>query len=190
MNGNPPIRLLHTHPTMTPHTHHTHPVPPRHQPQIRQHGTHRGRNKDLHGVHTTGIEAPGQPWCDTGVGGGGWGPGCFSSAGGLPGASIAAVGAVLLLLLSLVSGYSLMLFVGCTWGCWVQCVALFLPPRCALGASCRCLLWALFVCFRSVLLVRARGPALRLGVCLWGFPLLFVMCYNMCYKETQEWEQV
>ena len=32
------------------------------------------------------------------------------------------------------------------------------------------LLWALLVCFRSVLLVRARGPALRLGACLLGFP--------------------
>ena len=31
---------------------------------------------------------------------------------------------------------------------------------------------ALFVCFRSVLLVRARGLALRLGVCLFGFPAI------------------
>ena len=50
------------------------------------------------------------------------------------------------------------------------CVAVLSPLRCALGASCRCrLLGALFVCFRSVL-VRARGPALRLGVFLLGFP--------------------
>ena len=45
------------------------------------------------------------------------------------------------------------------------CDALFPPPRCALGPSCRYqLLGALFV------LVRAPGPALRLGVCLLGFP--------------------
>ena len=49
-------------------------------------------------------------WC-AGVGGGGRGPGGFSGAGGLPGASVVAVGAVLLLLLSLVSGFSLMLFI-------------------------------------------------------------------------------
>ena len=53
------------------------------------------------------------------------------------------------------------------------CVALFPLIRCASGASCRPrLLWALLVCFCSVLLVRAREPALRLGVCL---PLLFVL---------------
>ena len=38
--------------------------------------------------------------------------GCFSNVGGLPSASVVAVGAVLLLLLSLVSGCSLVLFVG------------------------------------------------------------------------------
>ena len=48
-------------------------------------------------------------WCDAGVGGGGRGPGGLSGAGVLPGASSVAVGAVLLLLLSLVSGCSLML---------------------------------------------------------------------------------
>ena len=53
-------------------------------------------------------------------------------------------------------------------GCFV---ASYPPLPCALGASCRCrLLGALIVCFRSVLLVRARGPALRLGVCLLGLP--------------------
>ena len=47
------------------------------------------------------------------------------------------------------------------------CVALFPPLRFALGSSCCCrLLWALLVCFRSLLLVRARGPAPRLGVCI------------------------
>ena len=54
---------------------------------------------------------------------------------------------------------------------WELCVALFPLRRCALNASCRCQpLWALFVCFRSVLLVRAHGPALCLGVCLLGLP--------------------
>ena len=51
------------------------------------------------------------------------------------------------------------------------CVALLPPLKCALGASCRCRLrGALLVCFRSTLLVRAREPALRLGLCLLGFP--------------------
>ena len=61
---------------------------------------------------------------------------------------------------------------GCTEGCLVLCVALFAPLQCALGASCRCqLLGALFVCAPVlVLLVRARGQALRLGVCLLGCP--------------------
>ena len=57
-------------------------------------------------------------------------------------------------------------------GRWVLCAALCPLLRCALGASC-CfrLLWALLVCFRSVL-VRARGPAFRLGGCLLGFPAI------------------
>ena len=42
---------------------------------------------------------------------GGWGPGCLSGAGDSPDASVVAVGAVLLLLLSLVSRCSLVLFV-------------------------------------------------------------------------------
>ena len=45
------------------------------------------------------------------------------------------------------------------------------------GAVAGCLLGALFVCFRSVLLVRARGPAVRLGVGLLGFPLLLAMLH-------------
>ena len=53
------------------------------------------------------------------------------------------------------------------------CVALFPPLQCELGASCCCwLLWALLVCFRSVLLVRARGLAFRLGEYLSGFPAI------------------
>ena len=42
------------------------------------------------------------------------------------------------------------------------CVASFPPLWRALGASCRCrLLWALLMCFRSVLVVCAYRPALR-----------------------------
>ena len=52
----------------------------------------------------------------------------------------------------------------------MRSVALFPPLRCALGASCRCRLHGAFVCFPSVLLVHARGPALHLGVCLMRFP--------------------
>ena len=98
------------------------------------------------------------------------GLGSVSGAGGSPGASIVAVGAVLLLLLSLVSGCSLMFLFGCTQGCWVPCVLLcFQRPRwvflviagCLGPCSCAPVL---------VLLVRARGPALRLGVCFLEFP--------------------
>ena len=62
----------------------------------------------------------------------------------------------------------------CSWGCCVLCVALFAPLCCASGDSC-CLrlVWALLVCFYSVLLVRARAPAFCLGVFLWGFPAVF-----------------
>ena len=96
----------------------------------------------------------------------------MSGAGGLPGASVVAVGAVPLLLLSLVSGCSLMLLLGCTRGCLVLCVLLcfrrsharwvFLVVAGCLGpCSCAPVL---------VLLVRIRGPALRLEVCLLGLP--------------------
>ena len=48
----------------------------------------------------------------------------------------------------------------------------------ASGASrCCWLLWALLVCFRSMMLVCARGLALRLGVCILGLPLLFVLLH-------------
>ena len=50
-------------------------------------------------------------WCDAGIGGGGRGPGSISGAGGFPGASVVAVGVVLLLLLSLLSGCGLMLLI-------------------------------------------------------------------------------
>ena len=77
-------------------------------------------------------------WCDARIGGGGRGPGSVSGAGGLPGATVVAVGAVLLLLLSLVSGFSLMFFSGCSQGCLVQCIGLFPLLQYVLGASCRC----------------------------------------------------
>ena len=111
-------------------------------------------------------------WCDAGIGGGGRGPGSVSLAWGLPGASIVAVCALLSCFFTWYQGAVSRILFGCTECCLVLCVALFPPPRCALIASCRCrLLWALVVCFRSaVLLVRARGTPLRLGVCLWGFP--------------------
>ena len=37
---------------------------------------------------------------------------------------------------------------------------------------------ALLVCFCSVLLVRAHGPAFCLGVCLLGFPATIMRCYT------------
>ena len=111
-------------------------------------------------------------WCDAGTGGGSRGPGSISGAGGLPGASVEAVGAALLLLLPLLSGHSLMFLFGCTQGCLVPCVLLcthrspahrvFLVATGWLGpCSCAPVL---------MLFVRARGPALRLGMCLLGLP--------------------
>ena len=109
-------------------------------------------------------------WCDAGMGSGGQGPGSISGARGLI-ASVVAVGAVLSCFFLWCQGAVSCFLFGCTQGCSVLCVSLFPPLQCTLGASCCCrLLGALFVCFRSVLLVRARGPALRLGLCLLGFP--------------------
>ena len=110
-------------------------------------------------------------WCDARIGGGGRGPGSVSGAGGLPGASVVAVGAALLLLPSLVSGCSVMPLFSCTQGCLVPCVLL-----CFRRSRARCVFlvvagW-LGPCSCApvlVLLVRARGPALRLGVCLLEF---------------------
>lgn len=38
-----------------------HDVSPRHQAQTGHYGIHHGRNNDVHGTHTTAIEAPAQP---------------------------------------------------------------------------------------------------------------------------------
>ena len=92
----------------------------------------------------------------------------------LTGASVVAVGVVLLLLLSLVSGYDLMFVFGCTQGCLVPCVLLcFRRSRARWEFLVDVVAGCLGPCSCApvlVLLVRARGPALRLGVCLWGFP--------------------
>ena len=57
------------------------------------------------------------------------------------------------------------------------CVASFQLPQCTLGASCRCLLlWALFVCFPSVLFALvSRVSVLECG--FWGFPMLFSLLH-------------
>ena len=92
----------------------------------------------------------------------------FQAPGGLPGACVVAVGAVLLFLLSLVSGSGLLLLICLHLGLFdVVCVALFLPRQCAFGVACRgWLLGALFVCSCSCIV----GLAFRLGVCFLGFP--------------------
>ena len=79
------------------------------------------------------------------VAGGGRGPGSVSGAGSMPGASVVDVGAVLLLLLSLVSGCSLMLFTrlrlgllgpGCCFAAAAAvCVGCFLLLPAALGLT-------------------------------------------------------
>ena len=119
-------------------------------------------------------------WRDAGIGGGGQGPGSVWGTADLPGASVVAVGAVLPLLLSLVSGCSLMLLFGCVLGCWVPCVLLsLLPlPPCALGASCRRRLFgALFVCSRSW----AVGLRSWAGSPSWSVPFGVSYCCLRCY---------
>ena len=123
-------------------------------------------------------------WCDAEIGGSCRLPGSVSGAGGLPGASVVAVGAVLLLLLSPVSGCSPMLLCGCTQGCWVPCLllCLFPPPPCALGVSCRRRLFeALFVCSRSCVV----GPRSWAGSPSWTVPFGVSCCCLRCYTCSQ-----
>ena len=96
----------------------------------------------------------------------------FRAPGGLPGASVVAVGAVLLLLLSLVSGSGLMLLLWLHLGLFGDlCVSLFSPPQCAFAVSCRgWLLGALFVCSCSCVVGPRSWAGFRLGVCRLGFP--------------------
>ena len=82
--------------------------------------------------------------CDTRAGGG-RGLGCLAGAGGLPGASMVAVRAVLFLRLFFMSGYSVMLFVRLRFGllgavcCFVSAAPLrvwcFVPLPAALGPA-------------------------------------------------------
>ena len=51
-----------------------------------------------------------------------------------------------------------------------MCVAVFPPPQCAFGVSCRGCLGRCLCAPVLASLVRARGLAFRLGVCLLGFP--------------------
>ena len=84
------------------------------------------------------------------------------------------VGAVLLLPLSRVTGSGLMLLLWLHLGLFdVVCVALFRPPQCAFGVSCRgWLLGALFVSSYSCVV----GPRSWAGFCaFWGFLPLFAL---------------
>ena len=132
----------------------------------------------------------------------------FRAPGSLPGASVAAVGVVLLLLLSLVSGCGLVLLIRWHSGLFgAVCVALFPPLQCMLGASCCCrLVGALFVCFRFCLVgLHSWGWLSVLGCAFWGFllsfaplhlsPLLRFVVTDVTkiykrYKETRKWEYV
>ena len=91
----------------------------------------------------------------------------------MPGASVVAVGAVLLLLLSLVSGSGLMLLPWLHLGLFdVVCVALFPPPQCAFGVSYAGSLGPCMCAPVLASLVRACGLAFCLGVRLLGFPAI------------------
>ena len=116
-------------------------------------------------------------WCDTGTGGG-WGPGYLLGARDLPSTSVLSVGEVLLLLLSLVSGCSSILFlrlhsrllgaVCCFVSAAPVCVGCFLPLLAALGLV-------------SVVPCPVLGPRSSTGSlscsALWGFRLLFVLLH-------------
>ena len=94
----------------------------------------------------------------------------FRAPGGLPGASVVAVSAVLLLLLSLVSGSGLMLLLWLHLGLLdVVCGALFPPPHSVFLVVAGCLGPCLCAPVLASL-VRALGLAFCLGVCLLGFP--------------------
>ena len=111
-----------------------------------------------------------------------WWPGSVPCAGGLPGASVVAVGTVLLLLLSLVSGCSLMLLLGCTQGCWVPCVLpCFCRPRARwVFLRRRRLFGALFVCSRSCVV----GPRSWAGSQAWSVPFGVSCCCLRCYTYS------
>ena len=104
--------------------------------------------------------------------------------GGLPGASVVTVGAVLLLLLSLVSGCSLMLLIRLHSGLFgAECFALFPPLQCALGVSCRCwLLGALFVCTCYCVV----GPRSWAGCPSWSVPFEVSCCRLRCYTYSHD----
>ena len=122
--------------------------------------------------------------CAAGIGGGSRGPGGISGAGGLLGASVVAVGAVLLLLLSLLSGIGVMLLLWLHSGLFaVVCVALFPPPQCAFGVSCRgWLLGALFVCSCYYIV----GPRSWASFSSWSVPFgvscRCLRCYTFSHK--------
>ena len=104
----------------------------------------------------------------------------FRAPGGLPGAPVVSVGAVLLLFLSLMSGCGLMLLIRLQSGLLgAVCVALFPPLQCALGVSCRC--WLLGALFCVLLFLRCWFALVgRLSVleCAFeGFLLLFVLLH-------------
>ena len=72
---------------------------------------------------------------------------------------------------------------GCTQGCSVLCVGFR-------RSSARWVLLAVASCLGPcscaplvVLLVRSRGPALRLGVCLLGFSCCCLRCYTCTYSH-------
>ena len=96
----------------------------------------------------------------------------FRAQGGLPGASVEAVGALLLMLLPWCQGAVSCFCFGCTWGCLMLCVLL-----CSRRLSAHSVFLAVAGCLGPCLcapvlasLVRARGLAFRLGACLLGFP--------------------
>ena len=96
----------------------------------------------------------------------------FRAPGGLPSASVVAVGAMLLLLLFLLSGSGVMLLLWLHLGLLMLCGLL-----CSRRLSAHSVFLVVAGCLGPCLcapvlasLVRARGLAFRLGVCLLGFP--------------------
>ena len=116
-------------------------------------------------------------WCHAGTDGSGRGPGSISGAGGLPALPLWQWALCSYCSFPWCQGVVSCILFGCTQGCLVLCVGSFPPLQCALDASCRCQLPGALCAPVLVLLVRARWPALRLGVCLWGFLLLFALLH-------------
>ena len=107
----------------------------------------------------------------------------FRAPGGLPGASVVAVGAVLLLLLSLVSGSGLMLLLWLHPGLFDVVCVLLCSRRLSVHSVFLVVAGCLGPCLYApvlALLVRARGLAFCLECAFWGSCRCLRIWINNC----------